>query len=387
MLAHWLRPLLKCLMGCNQSYPLPEGKDNSLLIPRAISIIKDFQIDLAAVSPKQLSPLRNAINAEEVARPQSKESQKICHERCAMTDITSSMNESCNELSVINENEVLEDARLVDTVVDAQNKEQTEKKKAFHTKLNPSILIDVLSIESKTTELRTSLKPSSCVKCSVKEMRLAPKHIESFIGPLQSFVASPKANDVKVDTNVADAIKLKDRVLALCAVFCLLLVYIATLAFSGWLVAKTIQSIRYLATPVVHRLLQLLFDANQKGFASTSQLSRGISILNSSHDFEVTQADSVLLSITKLPLFMRFNYKILLKSKIGAFMNVKDLISRNSIRVIKRKCELTFFLINGFGTRLKTLIQKQRFQSKIMSVFEIVIDNVGKFIDGDHHLI
>jgi hypothetical protein len=97
-------------MGCMASYPLPAGKlqldDHD--IPKQIDVkLSDSfghaegNVEGRKTPTKQLSPLRNAINAEEIARPQSEE-RKVLRERLT-TGLMSSIN---TELSVIKEDEV-----------------------------------------------------------------------------------------------------------------------------------------------------------------------------------------------------------------------------------------------------------------------------------------
>ena len=260
-------------MGCSQSsYPLPSGKfhpdhpkyapnfpiPNQIDVQRAALKGRDSQqreeeivATVHVVRSPKLSPLRELINTQEVARPQSEETKMIC-ERLTTELLTSVTTES---LSVIQEDDVMNAAPKSfemyslehDSVNgghddDSMHKEEQEMAETtYRFKLNESALIDVLAIESKIDQLESLMNANPSVKRNDMKMQLVDESLNDKTTTEMKHMAAYNN-------------KLKDRV-RLLVLICLLFIYLSAFSVFGWMGLQAFQSLRYLVAPAPRLML------------------------------------------------------------------------------------------------------------------------------------
>lgn len=281
-------------MGCNQSYPLPAGKLKHGDIPRQIDIKQEdaFQFESWNKSPKkQLSPLRNVLNGEEIARPQSEE-RKVIRERLT-TEMMSSI--STNLLEVINEDiPQCFDADCIASEEDGLNsydeasikddQEQVAENRSHVTNLSESDLIEILTIQSMIREDETLFEENASSEDSTSPSSNSNNASNLLVS------TDLGMNEDTDNAHVSSKKSIKDRGLLLMTGVCLFFYFAASITFAAWFGMKTFQSVRYFVAPPPRLSVYELHGFN------ASQDFLGPGVMFGSNDFQ-TEATSASMEL------------------------------------------------------------------------------------------
>jgi hypothetical protein len=327
-------------MGCGYSqYPLPAGKagGHSSTVPTHIEIDEKQKLEmkwsknqplyentvigknLKTASPKRLSPLRNSIHSEELARPQSEETKKIVERLTTENRSISAVKFKEEDALCV----IKEELRSEDTAV--------AKKEFVAAKLLcESAVIEVLCIESK---IENTLSLPLSVRSDAAEVCLTS---DNFV------LEGEKDKSISAEKRACSSIQTKpltktgtDRTILVVAVISLVFSYVSVAAAFVWLSLKAVQSIEYFVMPTprwdADSIMQQAFVDNDTIFklASKAEDVIGVSPNVSDQINEPFALVTFLLEATREDDLKMIHDEVVLEWKHLTLMNVITTLERD----------------------------------------------------------
>ena len=387
-------------MGCSQSYPLPAGKFDphhpryapNFPIPNQIDVkrgaVNDAKEALAR-SPK-LSPLRELISAQEVARPQSEET-KLIRERLTTEMLTSVTSES---LSVIKEDDVenvpksFEVHSLGDDSVDEGQKQKVNEKK-YRVELNESTLIEVLAIESKIDQIESCLlNTNSSMKRNDTKVQLMKDSMKD------------NSPEIKPKMALRNSNKFQDRV-TLLALICLLFIYLSALSLVGWMGFQAFQSLRYFIAPTPRLNLRdynigtkmLVNDVNDTILLSDEIAENAISTNSKAFPDTITLSPYPNYQSKRLGLKSKLSsvaigvskgagHGLMLTLDADAKKKLRDTSKRMAVHLKQQSASM----VSNLERKTTTFKEKVR-HSQTLSTVIITLKEASDFVDSGYYFI
>jgi hypothetical protein len=330
-------------------------------VPKQIEVQVEVKKATVETKSPRLSPLRQAVTFQEVARPQSEERKRLTTETVMSsinTDVLSVIKEDSDDIPQCFEVDRCED-----------DFEAERQPRTCIVKLSESSFIEIFSIESKIDDLLEVKAPTKVSDAALESTTKGPKDI-----PLAS--GEPTTN-------------LKNRALALMAVM-LIAVYLAALVTCfGWFGLKTVQSIRHFATPAPRLISSDSFRAlNATGRELWTEhmmdlVDDNVDLLRNVSETEGLAAIPVYLDVGTSNKQARIHPLVQDVSKRLAYKMIKPILANLMVRIT--------IMLSQSASKLKGYREKRMLRRGILSsiqhVTKTTMDEVNELIDGYHYFI